>query len=76
MQEISVAVVGIINKIKGFCREWHMLGQLDCSLCRINVKRFQKDNFLWRFVFGQLVIIGPGAPTYKFEIKGEFQKIK
>lgn len=40
---------------KGFSREW-------CTReawCGIDIKRFQKHNFL---VLGQLVIIGPGAP--------------
>ena len=34
------------------------VGQLACSLCGIDIKRFWKHNFL---VLGQLVIIGPDA---------------
>lgn len=42
-----------------------------CSSCGIHSKRLRKRSFL---VPGQLVIIGPGAATYKSEIKGELKK--
>ena len=38
------------------------MGQLVCSSCGIDIKRFRKHNFL---IIRQLVIVGPGAPAKK-----------